>query len=102
VYCRKGGRKAVPLIVQLKTAVLDYGIPGVSPAHMLVLFGVAFAVPMIPFLFLYFSVRGEKDSAPAAPKNSGAKAAGKPFETGEPFKMVAPLHVQRNPEPLHH
>ncbi len=83
-------------IVQIKTATLDYGIPGVSPAHMLLLFLVALAVPMIPFLFLFFSLPGEKDSAPVSLKNSPAKSTGKPFK-----KASARVHVQ-NPGLLHH
>lgn len=45
------------LLVELKTATLDYGIPGVSAMRMLLMFWMMLAISMIPYLFLYLSLR---------------------------------------------
>ena len=73
-------------IVELKATALDHGIPGVSPAHMLLLVLLMFSVPMIPYLFLYLSLRDQ----PGRPAMS-------PFG-----KMIAWVHTHRHPELLHH
>lgn len=83
-------------IVELKTAALDYGIPGVSPAHMLLLFLVAYAIPMIPYLFLYLSLRDGK-------RGASLKASPVLESTEKPFgKITTLLHAHRHSEPLHH
>ena len=51
-------------IVELKTALLDSGIPGISPLHMMLLFLLIAAAPMIPYFFLYRSLRDEEGTAP--------------------------------------
>ncbi len=50
-------------IVELKTALLDSGIPGISPLHMMLLFLLLAGVPMIPYLFLHRSLRHEEGEA---------------------------------------
>jgi hypothetical protein len=53
-------------IVELKATALDYGIPGVSPTLMLLLVVLMFSVPMIPYLFLYLSLRDRPGRASTA------------------------------------
>jgi hypothetical protein len=72
-------------IFELKTATLDYGIAGLSQAHMLAIFLLALAVPMVPYLFLYLSL-GDKKSKTVRTEN----------------KLFAWMHPQRHPELLHH
>jgi hypothetical protein len=67
-------------IIELKTATLDYGIPGVSQTHMLAIFLLALAVPMIPFLFLYLSLLDKKSRV----------------------KTIAWMHSHRHPQMLPH
>lgn len=76
-------------IVELKTAILDYGTPGVSQALLLLLFLMMLAIPMIPYAFLYHAARD---------KHAGA-AAIKPFPIR---RMFAWVHLHRHPELLHH
>jgi hypothetical protein len=71
--------------VELKTAVLDYGIPGISQMHMQLLFLMMFVVPLIPFLFLFLSLRDE----PGAPV--------KPLRAEPTW-----VHAHGNPALLHH
>jgi len=71
-------------LVELKTATLDYGIPGVSPFQMLVIFWIVIAISMIPYLFLFLSLRE---------KRKVAKPAG---------RFAGWLHWHRHPELLHH
>lgn len=80
------------LIVELKATPLEYGVPGISPMHMLLLLWMILAIPMIPYAFLYASLRETKGSAP-----SSIKAVRKPFTN-----MIAWLHQHRHPELLHH
>ncbi len=80
------------LIVELKTATLDYGIPGISQAHMLLLFLMMISVSMIPYLFLYLSLRDKSGKAPVS-----SEASTKPFS-----KLAAWMHAHRHPELLHH
>jgi hypothetical protein len=72
-------------ILELKTAALDYGIAGFSPAHLLAIFLLAFAVPMIPYLFLYLSL-GDKKSRTVRARS----------------KLFAWTHPHHHPELLHH
>ena len=82
--------------VELKTAVLDYGIPGVSPAHMLLLFLMMLSISMIPYLFLFLSLRQEKVRASTSLRAS-------PGFTAKPFrKMIAWVHAHRHPQLLQH
>jgi hypothetical protein len=75
-------------IIELNTRTLDSGIPGVSPTHMLLLFLMMYAVAMIPFAFLYLSLRDKKVRV---------------IESTKPFsKMVAWVHAHRHPALLHH
>jgi hypothetical protein len=81
------------LIVQLQTAPLDAGVPA-SQLHWVLIFLMLIALPMIPYLFLYLSLREKHIGAP------------KPA-TGSPFrelarKIAASFHVHRHPQPLHH
>ncbi len=75
--------------VAFNPTTLDYGIPGISPIHMLVLFLMMFAVSMIPYLFLLRSLRD-------APKSRKAAAA-KSFA-----KMIEGVRIHHHAEPLHH
>ena len=78
----------MPLIVELKTATLDYGTPGVSPTLLLLSFALMFAVGMMPYFFLYRSLLDKPVQA--------AKSVN-PFR-----KMMAWTHSHRHPELLHH
>lgn len=77
-------------IVELKTAILDYGI-SISPMHMLLMYLLMLLVPMIPYLFLYLSLRDEESSAPKAARAARMRE----FTTRW-------LHIHRHPELLHH
>lgn len=77
-------------IVELKTTALDVGIPGISQAQMVLIFGMMIAISMIPYFFLYLSLR-EKPAAAPARKHS-------PFVE----KIAAWVHAHRHPELLHH
>lgn len=75
------------LSAELKSTILDRGIPGVSPNEMLVIFGMMLAISMIPYFFLYLSLR---------PKRSN-ESAPKPVS-----KVIGWLHPHRHPQLLHH
>jgi hypothetical protein len=70
----------VLLTAELKTTLLDRGIPGFSQTHLLFVFGMSFAIAMIPYFFLFLSL---------LPKRANRKAIGW-------------LHPHRHPELLHH
>jgi len=72
------------LLVELKTATLDYGIPGVSAIKMVLIFWMMLAISMIPYLFLYVSLRE---------KRRVERPAANPFASW--------LHLHR-PHLLHH
>ncbi len=76
-------------IVELKTAALDYGIPGISPLHMMLLYLLMLAVPMIPYLFLHRSLRHEEGEA-KVPKTSHFQGF-----------TARWLHWHHHPQPLH-
>jgi hypothetical protein len=78
-------------IVELKTALLDYGIPGISPLHMMLLFLLLAGAPMIPYFFLYRSLRDKEARAPRAEKTSHLHG----FTTRW-------LHLHHHAQPLHH
>jgi hypothetical protein len=85
-------------IVELKATALDYGIPGVSPTHLLLFFLMTLAIPMIPYLFLFLSLREEKVRTALSPGASPIlEFTAKPFR-----KMSAWVHAHRHPELLHH
>ena len=85
-------------IVALKTATLDYGIAGISPLHMLLLMLMMMAIPMIPYAFLYRSLRDKE-----AGLRSVSSAAPQPgFWSAGMRKMSTWVHVHRHPQPLHH
>jgi hypothetical protein len=79
-------------IVELKTATLDYGITGISSTHMLLLDLMMFSVSMIPYLFMYLSLRDKSGKSPVS-----SQASTKPFS-----KMIAWMHAHRHPALLHH
>ena len=79
------------LIAELKTAPLDSGIPGISPMHMLLLLGLILAIPMIPYAFLYASLR-----------ETEGRARGSIKVVRKPFTKVIAWFQHRHPELLHH
>jgi hypothetical protein len=82
-------------IVEFRAAALDEGIPGVSPSHMLRLILMTFSVPMIPYLFLFLSLRDEEVRASIS--SLPLEFATRPFR-----KMIAWVHARRHPKLLHH
>lgn len=78
-------------LFQLNTAILDRGTPGLSLLDTALLLLLIFAVPMVPYVWFYWSLR--------------EKRAGAPQVTGVhhgPFtKMTAWMHAH-HPQPLHH
>ncbi len=81
-------------IVELKTAVLDFGIPGVSAVQMLLLFAMALWIPMIPYALLYISLRD---------KQANASRSLRPSTNHRPLrKMMAWVDEHRHTELLHH
>ena len=56
------------LLVELKTATLDYGIPGFSALQMVLMFWMMLAISMIPYLFLYRSLREKRTAKRRAEK----------------------------------
>jgi hypothetical protein len=81
-------------IVELKTMPLDSGAPGISQAHALLLLLMLFAIPMIPYAFLWLSWRHKQGKASMLLKPSLATAA---FG-----KMMAWVHTHRHPQLVHH
>ena len=85
-------------IVELKATALEYGIPGVSPTHMLLLFLMMLSISMIPYLFLLRSLRDEEGRASTSLRASPILE----FTTKPLRKMIAWVHAHRHPELLHH
>lgn len=82
-------------IIELKTTALDQGIPNVSPAHMMLFVLLICSVPMIPYLFLYLSLREE-------PSGQSMSSPILEFIT-KPFRqLIAWVHTHRHLELLHH
>ena len=77
-------------IIQLKTAALDSGIPG-SQLHMMLILLLIAAVPIIPYVLLYRSLRDEEGTAPKAAKTSHLHGF-----------TARWLHWHHHPQPLHH
>jgi hypothetical protein len=76
--------------VELKTAILDHGIPGITPLDTALLFLLLFGVPMFPYFLFYLSLREKK--APEA-----AAAHHRPFA-----RLADWMHMHRHPQPVHH
>ena len=74
----------MPSIAELKTATLDSGIPGISPVLVLLLFALMLAISMIPYFFLYRSLRDKE------------------FQSKPVRKMFEWTHGHRHPHLLHH
>jgi hypothetical protein len=83
-------------LIQLKTMTLDAGIPGISPTHMLLIFAMVLAIPMIPYFFLYLSLQDHQARQARASKAPHV-AHHNPFG-----KLAAWLHAHRHPALLHH
>ncbi len=79
-------------IVELKATALEYGIPGISQTLLPLLFAMMLAISMIPYLFLYLSLRDKRAQAPAS-----SRLAAKPFR-----QLTAWVHAHRHPQLLHH
>jgi hypothetical protein len=77
-------------IVQLKSAALDFGVPGISRTLTMLIFLMMFAIPAIPYVFLYFSLRDKKSRPSPSSKPSTIRA------------MTAWLHAHHHPHLLHH
>ncbi len=74
-------------LVELKTAILDQGIPGMSPLDTALAFLLMFGVSMIPYAMFYLSLR---------------KSAKAPEAAHGPFaKLTAWMHMHHHPQPLH-
>ncbi|HEX5227703.1 MAG TPA: hypothetical protein VFW44_08325 [Bryobacteraceae bacterium] len=77
------------MIVELKTTALDIGIPNVSQAEMLLIFGMAITMSMIPYFFLYRSLREKPAGAPVRKHSALVE------------RLAALFHAHRHPV-LHH
>ena len=82
-------------IVELKTATLDYGTPGISQTLLVLLFLMMLGISMIPYLFLFLSLRENQSRASLLVKASHVTE--KPFN-----KVIAWMHAHRHPQLLHH
>ena len=81
-------------LVELKATYLEGGIPGISPLHMLLIFMLALWGPMIPYFFLYLSLR-DKEGKPSRASHALEFLA-------QPFgKMAGWIQAHRHPL-LHH
>jgi hypothetical protein len=76
------------LSAELKTTILDRGIPGVSSTELLLIFGMMLAISMIPYFFLYLSLRPKRGTSEPTPNLVE--------------KLIGWLHPHRHPELLHH
>lgn len=77
-------------LVELKTAALDIGIPGMSPLGAALAFLLMFGLPMIPYAIFYRSLREKRSTTPEA-------ADHRPFE-----KFMGWMHMHHHPQLLHH
>lgn len=77
------------LLVQLHSATLDYGTR-LSPLSALLLLIMIAWIPLIPYAFLYHSLR-----------NEGQKVA-KPLKPSPVHKMMDWVHAHRHPQLVHH
>lgn len=53
-------------LVELNTATLDKGIPGITPVDTALLFLLMFGVAMFPYALFYLSLRQKPSAAPGA------------------------------------
>jgi hypothetical protein len=67
-------------IVELKTMALDSGIPGVSPAFMLLIFLMMLSISMIPYALLYISLSEEPGRASSLTVSPVRELKGRPFQ----------------------
>jgi hypothetical protein len=77
-------------LIQVNTATLDKGIPGITPLDTALLFLLLFAVPMFPYFLFYLSLREKKAPEPAGVPH-------RPFA-----KLTGWMHMHRHPQLLHH
>jgi hypothetical protein len=84
------------LLVELKTATLDYGIRGFSQMDLLLVFLMMIAISMIPYALLFISLRRTEAGASLESKPSRESSAW-PFG-----KLISWMHAHRHPELLHH
>ena len=69
-------------LIQLKTATLDIGVPGMPPLATALALLLMFGVPMIPYAMFYLSLREKTSTAPFA-------------------KLIGWAHIH-HPQPVHH
>jgi len=81
------------LIVQLQSAPLDAGVPA-SQIHWVLIFLLMLALSMLPYMFLYYSLRDKRTEAPKQVTASPIREFGR--------KIAASFHVHRHPQPLRH
>jgi len=74
-------------LVELKTATLDAGIPGISLMHAMLLLLMITAIPIIPYAIYYLSLKKAEHE-----KNAKTR----------PSKIAAWMHAHRPPILLHH
>lgn len=74
-------------LLQLQTATLDKGIPGISPADTALLFLLIFAVSMFAYALFYWSLRE---------KTKASEAHHGPFA-----RLTGWMHLHRHPQPQH-
>lgn len=89
-------------LIELKTAVLDAGTPGISPWHAVLLLMMVVVIPIIPYILLSHSLEEQEDR----------EALVAPPSAPEPFvKMTARMHAwlhshhwmhSHHPHLLHH
>jgi hypothetical protein len=74
-------------ILQLHSAVLDHGVSGISPLDLLLLFLMMYGITMVPYFFLYLSLRDRRKEAEPRWMHFG--------------KLGAWMHVHWHPHLLH-
>lgn len=79
-------------LIQLKGAILDSGISGISPLDAALLFVLVFGVPLIPYAIFYLALLEKR---PRTPEAAGAGH-------GLLAKLTGWMHVHRHPQLLHH
>ena len=76
-------------LVELKTMGLD--TLGISQLRTILYFLLMFGIPMVPYFFLYHSLR-EVETTQPAPQREGFRFR----------KLMDWMHIHRHPQPLHH
>jgi len=82
-------------IFELKTMALDNGIPGISQTQLMLLFLMIVAIAMIPYSFLYLSLRDKTTSTLRT--SPTLEFVVKPLR-----RILSSMHLHRHPELLHH